>query len=57
MFTHIMVGASDPAAGKTFYDAVLGTLGAHPGREFRPRYLLLQPQWRYLRRRQAGRRQ
>ncbi len=27
---------SDPAVGKTFYDAVLGTIGASPGREFRP---------------------
>ncbi len=28
MFNHIMVGASDIERSKTFYDAVLGTLGA-----------------------------
>ncbi len=31
MFSHIMVGANDLAASKTFYDAVLGTLGVSPG--------------------------
>ena len=31
MFTHIMVGANDIEASKTFYDAVLGTLGCKPG--------------------------
>ncbi len=36
MFTHVMIGASDPAQGKTFYDAVLGALGVGEGREFRP---------------------
>jgi catechol 2,3-dioxygenase-like lactoylglutathione lyase family enzyme len=36
MFTHIMIGAKDPAAGKAFYDATLGALGANPGMEFRP---------------------
>jgi catechol 2,3-dioxygenase-like lactoylglutathione lyase family enzyme len=36
MFTHVMVGATDPAAGKAFFDAVLGALGASPGMEFRP---------------------
>ena len=29
MYSHIMLGADDVAAAKTFYDAVLGTLG-HP---------------------------
>ena len=29
MYSHIMVGATDISASKTFYDAVLGTLG-HP---------------------------
>lgn len=29
MYSHIMVGATDIPASKTFYDAVLGTLG-HP---------------------------
>lgn len=31
MFSHIMVGANDVEAAKTFYDAVLGTLGVEPG--------------------------
>ena len=30
MFSHIMVGSNDIARSKTFYDAVLGTLGAKP---------------------------
>jgi len=36
MFTHIMIGAKDPAAAKTFYDATLGALGWPAGGEFRP---------------------
>ena len=35
MFTHVMVGASDLEASRTFYDAVLGTLGI--GAPFRDR--------------------
>jgi catechol 2,3-dioxygenase-like lactoylglutathione lyase family enzyme len=31
MFSHIMVGTNDLARSKTFYDAVLGTLGIAPG--------------------------
>jgi catechol 2,3-dioxygenase-like lactoylglutathione lyase family enzyme len=31
MFSHIMVGANDLDRAKTFYDAVLGTLGIGPG--------------------------
>ncbi|WP_290697262.1 VOC family protein [Amphritea sp.] len=31
MFSHIMVGADDIQASKTFYDAVLGALGYEPG--------------------------
>tara|TARA_R110002110_G_scaffold205066_7_gene417338 strand:- start:495844 stop:496224 length:381 start_codon:yes stop_codon:yes gene_type:complete len=31
MFSHIMIGANDVAAAKTFYDAVLGALGHAPG--------------------------
>lgn len=31
MFSHIMVGTSDLDRAKTFYDAVLGTLGVPPG--------------------------
>jgi catechol 2,3-dioxygenase-like lactoylglutathione lyase family enzyme len=32
MFSHVMVGANDVHASKTFYDAVLGALGIPPGR-------------------------
>ncbi|MGJ8563919.1 MAG: VOC family protein [Alphaproteobacteria bacterium] len=32
MFSHIMVGANDVEASKTFYDAALGALGVRPGR-------------------------
>lgn len=35
-FTHVMVGAKDPAQGKAFYDATLGALGWPEGHEFRP---------------------
>ena len=31
MFSHVMVGANDLDASKTFYDAVLGALGYEPG--------------------------
>jgi catechol 2,3-dioxygenase-like lactoylglutathione lyase family enzyme len=31
MFSHIMVGATDLAASKKFYDATLGVLGVKPG--------------------------
>ena len=31
MFSHIMIGANDMHAAKTFYDAILGTLGISPG--------------------------
>ena len=31
MFSHIMVGANDVDASKSFYDAVLGTMGHEPG--------------------------
>jgi catechol 2,3-dioxygenase-like lactoylglutathione lyase family enzyme len=31
MFSHIMVGANDIQQSKTFYDAILGTLGHPPG--------------------------
>lgn len=34
MFTHIMVGAKDVPAAKTFYDAVLGALGHKEGAIF-----------------------
>ncbi|MCY7386581.1 MAG: VOC family protein, partial [Burkholderiales bacterium] len=32
MFSHIMIGANDMHASKTFYDAVMGTLGVWPGK-------------------------
>lgn len=32
MFSHIMLGADDVEASKTFYDAALGTLGVRAGR-------------------------
>lgn len=32
MFSHIMVGANDISASKTFYDALMGALGISPGR-------------------------
>ncbi|WP_310497121.1 VOC family protein [Sandarakinorhabdus sp.] len=31
MFSHIMIGANDLAASKTFYDATLGAMGIAPG--------------------------
>lgn len=31
MFSHIMLGTNDVERAKTFYDAVLGTLGVQPG--------------------------
>ena len=31
MFSHVMVGANDVEQSKSFYDAVLGTLGYQPG--------------------------
>ncbi|WCT74897.1 VOC family protein [Sphingomonas naphthae] len=31
MFSHVMLGAADIEASKTFYDAVLGALGIKPG--------------------------
>jgi catechol 2,3-dioxygenase-like lactoylglutathione lyase family enzyme len=31
MFSHIMVGANDIQESKSFYDAVLGTMGHEPG--------------------------
>jgi catechol 2,3-dioxygenase-like lactoylglutathione lyase family enzyme len=31
MFSHVMIGTNDVAASKTFYDAVLGTIGIPTG--------------------------
>ena len=33
MFSHVMLGASDLAASKKFYDATLGALGFGPGNQ------------------------
>ena len=33
MFTHVMLGASDLAASKKFYDALFATLGIAPGNQ------------------------
>ena len=33
MFSHVMIGTNDIRRSKAFYDAVLGTLGVHPGHE------------------------
>lgn len=32
MFSHVMLGANDIAASKTFYDALMATVGVPPGR-------------------------
>ena len=32
MFSHVMIGADDLEAAKTFYDAALGALGVRPAR-------------------------
>ena len=32
MFSHIMIGANDVSASKSFYDAALGALGIPPGK-------------------------
>ena len=32
MFSHVMIGTNDVNKAKTFYDALLGTLGVPPGR-------------------------
>lgn len=31
MFSHVMVGATDMAQARTFYDAVFGAIGGQPG--------------------------
>jgi catechol 2,3-dioxygenase-like lactoylglutathione lyase family enzyme len=37
MFSHVMIGTNDLEKAKTFYDAVLGTLGVPPARVDRHR--------------------
>ncbi len=43
MFSHVMVGAHDLEASKTFYDAVLGTVGVGPGFANKSRYFYRSP--------------
>jgi len=43
MFSHVMLGVSDLAASKKFYDALLGTLGIGPGVANRNRYFYRSP--------------
>ena len=43
MFSHIMVGTNDLEKAKSFYDALLGTLGVAPGRVDRHRVFYRTP--------------
>jgi len=43
MFSHIMVGTNDLTRAKSFYDAVLGTLGVPPGAVDRHRVFYRTP--------------
>jgi catechol 2,3-dioxygenase-like lactoylglutathione lyase family enzyme len=43
MFSHIMIGTNDLDRAKTFYDAVLGTLGVAPGHVDRHRIFWRTP--------------
>lgn len=43
MFSHIMVGTNDLPRAKSFYDAVLGTLGIPEGRVDRHRVFYMTP--------------
>lgn len=43
MFSHVMVGVNDLDRAKTFYDAVLGTLGVGPGFVDRHRVFWMTP--------------
>ena len=43
MFSHVMVGVSDLEASRTFYDALLGTLGIGPGVANKARYFYRSP--------------
>ena len=49
MFSHVMLGADDIAATKTFYDAALGALGVPPGEvDERGRLVYMTPTGRFL---------
>ena len=43
MFSHVMVGVRDLKASKTFYDALLGTLGVPNGIANKNRYFYFSP--------------
>jgi catechol 2,3-dioxygenase-like lactoylglutathione lyase family enzyme len=43
MFSHVMVGTSDPERSRRFYDAILGTLGVRPGNVDRHRVFWRTP--------------
>lgn len=43
MFSHVMLGVNDLEKSKTFYDAVLGTLGIAPGFANKSRYFYRSP--------------
>ena len=43
MFSHVMVGTNDLDKAKSFYDALLGTLGVAPGRVDRHRVFYRTP--------------
>ncbi len=43
MFSHVMIGTNDIQRAKTFYDAVLGTLGIAPGHVDRHRVFWRTP--------------
>jgi catechol 2,3-dioxygenase-like lactoylglutathione lyase family enzyme len=43
MFSHVMIGTNDLDRAKTFYDAVLGTLGVPPARVDRHRIFYMTP--------------
>ena len=43
MFSHVMVGTNDVNKAKSFYDALLGTLGVAPGFVDRHRVFYMSP--------------
>ncbi len=43
MFSHVMVGVKDLETSRTFYDALLGTLGIKPGVADKQRYFWRSP--------------
>src|ERR1700738_4629560 len=43
MFSHVMIGTNDLEKAKSFYDALLGTLGVPPGRVDRHRIFYRTP--------------